>query len=232
MSLDIVALVTQFYPGGTRYETTIRCAVPITVRRRPDICASLPSFDQLPSPVKQILARSPFEARHSSPCTPLEVRMVSEVPLDVDFGSTHVNQKGDLASDSEDGSPLKSPAPVDIFLSPEKRNLASNKTPYLRRWNASPTPGPQKRSEENGGPPIRSGASTAASMSATSTWTAASRMQISRLVEAEHRTRENASDISATSTWTAASRVQTSRPAEPELRKREKASRFGDPFGD
>ncbi|GIZ47619.1 hypothetical protein CKM354_001070700 [Cercospora kikuchii] len=193
----------------------------------------LPSFDQLPSPVKQILTKSPFEARHSSPCTPLEVRMVSEVPLDVDFGSTHVNQKGDLASDSEDGSPLRSPAPVDIFLSPEKRKLASNKMPYLRRWNASPTPGPQKRSEDNGGPPIRYGASTAASVSATSTWTAASRAQTtSKVAEAELRTRENASGISAASTWTAASSVQTSGPTEPELRERENASRFGDPVGD
>ncbi|PPJ54697.1 hypothetical protein CBER1_05990 [Cercospora berteroae] len=191
----------------------------------------LPSFDQLPSPVKQILSKGSFETHHSSPCTPVEVRVVSEVPLDVDFGSTHVNQKGDLASDSEDGSPLKSPAPVDIFLSPEKRILTSEKTPYLRRWNASPTPGPEKRTEKYDGPPLRYGTSTAASISATSTWTAASRMQASRPAEAELKTRVNASSVSATSTWTAPSRVQM-RPAEAELKTREKASRFGDPFGD
>ncbi|KAM3417571.1 hypothetical protein BST61_g5807 [Cercospora zeina] len=154
MSLDVVVLITQYYPRDIKYETTIRCAIPITVRRRPDVCASLPSFHQLPSPVKQMLSKRSGDAGHSMRFTPLEVRMVFEVPLEADFGSTHVNRRGELASDSDDGSPLKSPVPVDILLSPEKESWAREDTPHLRRWNDSPTPAPQKRSKEQSSPPI------------------------------------------------------------------------------
>ncbi|KAF2212126.1 hypothetical protein CERZMDRAFT_90843 [Cercospora zeae-maydis SCOH1-5] len=94
------------------------------------------------------------DAGYSTRSAPLEVRMVSEVPLEADFGSTHVNRRGELASDSEDGSPLKSPVPVDIFLSPEKRSLTREQTPSPRRWNGSPTPGPHKRSKEQPSSPI------------------------------------------------------------------------------
>lgn len=46
--------------------------------------------------------------------------MLPELPLEVNLGSTHVNRRGDLASDSEEGSPIKSPDAVDVPLSPLK----------------------------------------------------------------------------------------------------------------
>lgn len=145
MPLELVAIIVKSYPGSVKYETTIRCEIPITVRRRPDECASLRAFDQLPSPAKRFLHKASYEHLRA-PWTNVEVRMVPEIPLDVNFGSTHVNRRGELASDSEDGSPMKSPEAIDVPLPPLKSPLfnrspptsASRSTPHSERFVISP----------------------------------------------------------------------------------------------
>lgn len=141
MPLELVAIIAKSYPGSVKYETTIRCEIPITVRRRPDECASLRAFDQLPSPAKRFLHKASYEHLRA-PWTNVEVRMVPEIPLDVNFGSTHINRRGELASDSEDGSPMKSPKAIDVALSPLKSPLlnrgpptsASRSTPHSEKF--------------------------------------------------------------------------------------------------
>jgi hypothetical protein len=48
-----------------------------------------------------------------------------------DLGSTHINRRGELASDSDDGSVLATPQAVDIWLSPQKQS-ARRRLSYAR----------------------------------------------------------------------------------------------------
>ena len=133
----MTAIITKYFPAGVRYETTIRCEVPITVRRRPDDCAGHPIFDLLPSPARMLLTKPSSEHLGSD----LTVCMLPELSLACNLGSTHINRRGDLASDSEAGSPIKSPPAVDVTLSPLKiapyngrrLSFASLSTPHLER---------------------------------------------------------------------------------------------------
>lgn len=59
MPLDLTAIVTKQFPGNIAYQSTLRCALPITVKRRPDFCASSGGSVSLPSPLERLLATGP-----------------------------------------------------------------------------------------------------------------------------------------------------------------------------
>jgi hypothetical protein len=161
MPLEVTASITKVFPGGIRYENVIRCALPLTVKRRPDDCGSCYGPVSLPSPVKSLLSIPGLEL---PPPMNVEVRMMRNIRLHSDnqnetevepdskqrpstprvsrlrkrtktplgprapnvgdepreMGPTHVDKRGDLASDSDDGTPEHTPKAVNIHLSPER----------------------------------------------------------------------------------------------------------------
>lgn len=154
LPLELTTKITKQFPSDIRYETIIRCALPLTVKRQADGCKSrFRASDWLPSPLKSML---PSMIPHPD-ALDVHVRMVRDITLDSETrpgisdlkGSPHhslsiksgpstpnrgkctsfnvlkVNRRGDLSSDSEGGSPYKTPQAVSIQLSPEK--LSPNK---------------------------------------------------------------------------------------------------------
>jgi hypothetical protein len=159
MPLEITASITKVFPGGIRYENVIRCALPLTVKRRPDDCGPIYERVSHPSPVRSLLSipgltlpppmnvevRMMRDFTHSSgpgqefspewkhyPTTPRVQRLrgKAKTPLGPrapnirddtrELGSTHIDKRGDLASDSERGTPEPTPKAVPIHLSPQR----------------------------------------------------------------------------------------------------------------
>lgn len=182
LALELTTKVTKRFPGGIAYETLIRCALPLTVKRQPDECIDrYRAMYKFPSPLKSM---APLVPHHSN--FNVQVRMVRDVTLhsdvqqglplpqsprrasgcgspieDVrystpcrDMGSTKVNRRGELGSDSNGGSPDPTPRAVSILLSPEKANFARSPT-FDCRNNKYPTKSPNERSPEKMPHPFR-----------------------------------------------------------------------------
>lgn len=165
--LELLTTIVKHFPDGIRYETVIRCALPLTIKRRPDFCRSPTDEGPLKSAEKkysmlavdgkswplgtdarlcdhkptQVTSLRTFLAATVVPhrdLTPLEVRTARIIydrsdptprtpgtastatggELLLDLGSTHVNRRGELDSESDVGTPLESPAADLLTLSP------------------------------------------------------------------------------------------------------------------
>ncbi|KJY02294.1 hypothetical protein TI39_contig69g00009 [Zymoseptoria brevis] len=159
MLLEITASITKVFPGGIRYENVTRCALPLTVKRRPDDCGPCYGLAGVPSPMKSLFSipglvlpppmnvevrmmrdftlhgetdqHAPGPSTSKRPTTPRvpRTRGKAKIPLGPkepnvgdeprEMGSTHVDKCGDLASDSDSGTPEPTPKAVNIHLSPE-----------------------------------------------------------------------------------------------------------------
>lgn len=83
MPVQLRARVIKHFPGGIRHETYMRCAMPLTVRRRPDGCTTFAEDHPLPSPLRILLSRKSRRYDLPSPRQrDVEVRMVNKIELD------------------------------------------------------------------------------------------------------------------------------------------------------
>lgn len=179
--LELTATVTKCFAGGIRHECVIRCALPLTVKRRPDACWTEAKYSTLPSPLKSLLGRKRCEIPIPLPGTStVEVRMVRDMQLNASpatehipprrrprmpmspefwalpssserqtgesmsrrsspstvmrtpshryaslvcsFGPTHVNRRGELDDNSDEGTDLDTPQALDIMVSPIRKS--------------------------------------------------------------------------------------------------------------
>lgn len=153
-ALELTTKINKHFPGDIKYESVIRCALPLTVKRQPDACKNrFLATNQLPSPLRTMIPMGP----RPNTCN-VEVRMMSDITLDSDLGegpskrgrkdsdcdaqpvwtrfstpcrdlgSTKVNQRGDLGTNSDAGSPEPTPQAVSILLSTRKRAFEDSPT--------------------------------------------------------------------------------------------------------
>lgn len=83
MPLELSAKVTKHYLDVVRHETFMRCAMPLTVKRRPDACDQLAGDQSLPSPLRGLIS-SKRTARQtpSVRMRDLEKRMIRDMQLE------------------------------------------------------------------------------------------------------------------------------------------------------
>ncbi|KXS99374.1 hypothetical protein AC578_8991 [Pseudocercospora eumusae] len=83
MPLELSAKVTKHYLGGVRHETFMRCAMPLTVKRRPDACDQLAGDQSLPSPLRGlILSKRTARQNTSMRMRDFEGRMLRDMQLE------------------------------------------------------------------------------------------------------------------------------------------------------